>query len=400
MNVLRHFLNDPRRVAIALIFAVHGSTVGTLFSRIAELRLAMGLSEADLGLALVGLPCGVFIGSLIVSRVIERSGTRRSLLIALPFFSCALVLASLAVNTPTLFGTLFLFGFGLTSCNITMNVEADRVEAATGKRLINRCHGTWGVGFLFASLVGTVAVAAGIPPTMHFLMMFVFLNLVTILLVGPLQESPPRAHKGDAGPRRRLALPTFSVLLVIAFACSGIVLEGSTRNWSVIYLRDDFTAIGWIATLALPAIVTAQITGRFLADTLIDRFGPVRVAMALSVVSFVGLGLVVAAWSVRGGARRVCADRLRHQHGPSAGSLGRGASRRPPGIRERCVVLNAADGPRFRGAAAFRVRRLALRNPRVFRDVPAHADHRTGLCALSRPAEGEAGHRRLKRSYT
>ena len=179
-----------------------------------------------------------------------------------------------------------------------MNVEADRVEAATGKRLINRCHGTWGVGFLFASLVGTVAVAAGIPPTMHFLMMFVFLNLVTILLVGPLQESPPRAHKGDAGPRRRLALPTFSVLLVIAFACSGIVLEGSTRNWSVIYLRDDFTAIGWIATLALPAIVTAQITGRFLADTLIDRFGPVRVAMALSVVSFVGLGLVVAAWSV------------------------------------------------------------------------------------------------------
>ena len=285
-----------KRVAIALIFAIHGATVGSLFSRIAELRLALAMNEAELGFALVGIPAGVLTGSLLVSRVIEYQGTRRTLLLALPFFALGPVLASLAVGTATLFAALFLFGLGLTTCNITMNVEADRVEAATGRRLINRCHGTWGLGFLLASLVGTGAVAAGIAPQVHFVVMFVLLTASTVAIAGPMVESPPRAHIG--GPPKRLALPTLGVLLVMGFACSGIVLEGSTRNWSVIYLRDDFTAAAWVATLALPAIVIAQTAGRFMADPLIDKYGPVRVAMALTAVSFAGLSLVVAAWSV------------------------------------------------------------------------------------------------------
>ena len=90
----------------------------------------------------------------------------------LPFFAGGLVVAALALGTATLFAALVLFGFGLTNANIAMNVEADRVEAATGRRLINRCHGSWGVGFLLASLAGTGAVAAGMSPLVHFILVF------------------------------------------------------------------------------------------------------------------------------------------------------------------------------------------------------------------------------------
>ncbi|CAN5225781.1 MFS transporter [soil metagenome] len=297
MDLLALFLRDPRRAAIALTFAIHGSVVGSVFSRLAELRLAMGLSEAELGVALIGLPAGVFTGSLVVRRYIERHGTRAALLVALPCFAAALVLTSFATGQATLFGVLILYGFALTSCNISMNVEADRVEAATGKRLINRCHGTWGLGFLFASLIGTLAVAAGIPPRWHFIGVLIFVSAATFLIVGPMQPSPPRAHSG-AVAARRLALPTVGVLLVLGYACAGVWLEGSARNWSVIYLREDFDAAAWVATLTLPAIVGAQITGRFLADTFIDRFGPVAVGIALSIVSLAGLALVVAAPTV------------------------------------------------------------------------------------------------------
>jgi MFS family permease len=268
-----------------------------VFSRLAELRLAMGLSEAELGLALIGLPAGVLVGSLVVSRFIEQYGTRATLLVSMPGFAAALVLTAFATGQAVLFGVLILYGFALTSCNVSINVEADRVEAATGKRLINRCHGTWGQGFLFASLVGTIAVAANIPPRWHFIGMLVFISAATFLIVGPMQPSPPRAHSGGVAPRR-LALPTVGVLLVMGYACAGVWLEGSARNWSVIYLREDFDAVGWVATLTLPAIVGAQITGRFLADTLIDRFGPVAVGIALSGVSLAGLALVVAAPTV------------------------------------------------------------------------------------------------------
>lgn len=298
MDILRYLVRDPRRPAIAIFFGIHGAIVGTFFSRIAELRVAMGLSEAALGIALVGVPTGVLAGSLLISGVIERHGTRRILLTMLPLFAAGLVLAALAIGTATLFASLLLLGFGLTNCNIAMNVEADRIEAATGRRLINRCHGSWGVGFLLASLAGTGAVAAGVPPLFHFVLVAAASIASGLAIAGPMQASPPRPHSAGVRRVKRLALPTVGVLLVIGFAVSGIVLESSARSWSVIYLRDGFIVAAWVSTLALPAFVLTQTLGRFLADGLIDRHGPVRVAMATSVISAVGLLLAVAAQSV------------------------------------------------------------------------------------------------------
>ncbi len=298
MTLPRPLSGVPRRLAIALVFAMHGATVGTLFARIAELRLSMGLSEAELGLALVGTPTGVFAGSLIISGAIERFGTRKIMLATVTSFAGTLVLTALALGTATLYAALVLFGFGLTSTNIAMNVEADRIEAATGRRLINRCHGSWGVGFLVASLAGTGMVAAGVPPLAHFLLLFALAAAFTVVVIGPMQASPPRAHRAAPGAVRRLALPTMGVVLVLGFAFSGMILEGSSRSWSVIYLRDEFVSPAWVSTLALPAFVVMQSLGRFIADPLIERIGPVRLAMALSVVSALGLGLAVAAETI------------------------------------------------------------------------------------------------------
>ncbi len=97
---------------------------------------------------------------------------------------------------------------------------------------------------------------------------------------------------------RRLALPTAGVLLVMGFALSGFLLESSARSWSVIYLRGNFAVAAWVATLTLPAFVVTQTLGRFLADPLIDRHGPARVAIALTVISGLGLALTVTVSSV------------------------------------------------------------------------------------------------------
>jgi MFS family permease len=145
--------------------------------------------------------------------------------------------------------------------------------------MLNRGHGSWGIGFLLASLAGTGAVA-------------------TVLIIRPMVASPPRIHSGGARSVRRLALPTAGVLLIMAFALSGYMMEDSSRTWSVIYLRDNFHPDARVATLNLPAFIVTLTIGRFVADGLIDRHGPVRVAIALVVVSAVGLALVSAAQSV------------------------------------------------------------------------------------------------------
>jgi fucose permease len=286
-----------RRLSIVLVFALHGLVQGGLFSRIAEIQRAAALTESELGISIVGAPAGVFLGSLLVSRAIERHGTRAAMLAGLPLYALGPVLAALAFDVVTLFGALFLFGLGLTVVNIAMNVEADRVESATGRRLINRCHGSWSLGFLAASLVGAGAVAAGLAPLLHLTVMLAVLLAMTLAVAGPLQPSPPRAST-RAGPPRRFALPTAAVLLILGFALSGQLLESGSRDWSVISVRDVFHVADWLAALALPCFIAAQTLGRFLADRWVDRHGPLPVALVLSAISLAGLALIAAALSV------------------------------------------------------------------------------------------------------
>ena len=86
-----------------------------------------------------------------------------------------------------------------------------------------------------------------------------------------------------------------SRLLILGFGLSGMWLEGATRFWSVIYIRDVFNEPEWLAALSLTALIATQTLGRFLADGWIGRFGQVRVAKALTLISLVGLVLIVFA---------------------------------------------------------------------------------------------------------
>ncbi|WP_342362809.1 MFS transporter [Terrarubrum flagellatum] len=288
---------DIRRLTIIAIFALHGAIVGSQLSRLAEIQAAIGLAKDQFGIALIGVPAGAICGSRLVGRFLERAGVRLVLLLGIPYFAAALTLLPFAFNTLSLFGCLLLLGLGLSGVNVTMNVEADRIEAATGARLMNRCHAIWAVGFLCASLGGTAAVAAGLSPSMHFVSILLVSVGATVFIVLPMRPSPAREHHGGV-KAKRFAAPTIGVLLILGFAVSGIVLEGSSRNWSIIYLRDDFAASDWVATLALPSFVMWQMIGRFAADGLIDRFGPVAVARALAALSLLGLAMVAMAHSI------------------------------------------------------------------------------------------------------
>ena len=82
------------------------------------------------------------------------------------------------------------------------------------------------------------------------------------------------------------------------------MVEGGARIWGVIYRRDSFVAPDWVDTLTLPAFIGATVIGRLLADTLIGRFGLVRVARSLGGVALLGLLAVVTAqnlyWALGG----------------------------------------------------------------------------------------------------
>ena len=280
-------------MAVFFLQAFAGSGV---FARLAEIQTGMHASAAELGLALLGGDVGTFLSLPFAGRLVERFGTRLTLLVGIPIVALCGGLSALAWRPEVFFVVAILAGASFMLTNVAMNVEADRVEAAVGRRLLNRCHGVWSLGFVSSSLVATAATALGISPAVHLLAVVPAIVVATGIVVLPFVESPPRPQAG--APQRRFALPSRATLLLIAFMLSSIWLEAGSRTWSVIFTRDVFHPAEWIATLTLPVAIGGAVVGRLFADRWIERFGPVPVAAVLSAVSFVGLVLLVLGLSI------------------------------------------------------------------------------------------------------
>ena len=71
---------------------------------------------------------------------------------------------ALAVHAPdplTFFLLLLPVGVMIGSIEIILNVEADRTEALVGRRIMNRAHSFWSIGFFAAGLAGGALAQAG-----------------------------------------------------------------------------------------------------------------------------------------------------------------------------------------------------------------------------------------------
>lgn len=281
---------------IRAVFLIHALASGGIYPRIPQIQAGLGVDEATLGLLFLGFPLGAISTFLLGSRLIEVFGTRRIISICLPLLPIATSLLG-AITSPVWFFLYFaLYGVVYSLPNTAMNIEADRVEAAMGTRLMNSCHGLWSIGYLLATLFGTLAEGASLSPFAHLGILAAVLAPIALWVVIGLKPAPARPHSGAVV--RRLALPTSAILLLVLFTLGPGLLEGAMRNWSVIFMRDTFGAPTWVDTLTLPVFLAAHALGRLNADRVVTRFGVVPVARALSATAFVGTLMVVLAPSL------------------------------------------------------------------------------------------------------
>ena len=278
---------------IRAVFFLHAIASGGLYSHVAEVQKALGVDAATLGLVFLGFPIGSMLVFLFGSRILEAIGTKPILIVCLTLLPVATALFPVMPTSIALF--VFFIGYALfySLPNMAMNIEADRVEHASPRRVMNSCHGVWSFGYLLATLLGTVATALHMTPVMHLVLLAIPLVPFALLITLGIEPAPPRPHTVQVV--RRLSLPTIPILLLVAFTIGPNMLEGSLRNWSIIYMRDSFAAPNWVDTLTLPVFLLAQSIGRLNADRFVTQFGPVRVARALNSPPWSGCLLVTLA---------------------------------------------------------------------------------------------------------
>jgi MFS family permease len=224
---------------------------------------------------------------------IERMGARRTAFITTIGTAFCYALIPWLPNAYLMFATLFVAGILAGLLEINLNVEADRIEAQFNKRVMNRAHGMWSLGFFVTALISAGVRQAGVPVTIHTGVAFVIVLVAALVLLPGMTNAPPRpdAKAHEAG-EHRIALPSWGLLPLCIIGMGAFLIEGTGVDWSVIYMRNTFEVAPFIGGLSLTAFTGLMTLGRLFADPVVERFGPRAVATTLMGLAAAGSLLI------------------------------------------------------------------------------------------------------------
>ena len=288
---MRFGIDLPPQMKVFGAFFVYSFCMGSMFPRLPDIQTAMGVAEGQLGLALIGSAVGTLVSLTFAGRFIEAIGYRRVLLGAIPLLSALYALAMWAQGPLMLFLLLVPVGLTIGCIEIIINIEADRVEHAIGRRIMSRAHAFWSLGFFSAGMVGSFIAQTGLSVQLHLLLMIPVIILATLIVLGRFEPAPHRTGSStDETPH--FARPTMAIMLLVGVCLSAMLMEGAGIDWSAIYMRDMFAATPFWAGIAVATVAGSQALARFFADGFVDRHSPVLVARALLTILGAGVLLV------------------------------------------------------------------------------------------------------------
>ena len=264
-------LSPQHRVYAA--FAIYSFSMGNIFPRLPDIKQAMGIEDGALGLGLIGTPVGTLTALTLAAPLLERIGFRRALIVLIPLIALAYAIAVHAPGPLALFLLLIPIGLMIGSVEIILNVEADRTEFLLGRRIMNRAHSFWSIGFFGAGLFGAGVAHLGVSPQLHLALVVPMALVAVVLFLGGYKPAPNRlAESKDKAPA--LARPTGPILILVAVTLSAMLMEGASIDWSAIYMRSVFESGPFVAGFAVALFAFSQAAARFFADSFVERHSP------------------------------------------------------------------------------------------------------------------------------
>ncbi|MFE7122252.1 MFS transporter, partial [Streptomyces sp. NPDC057654] len=287
---------DPQlrrgRVAISVVFAVHGAVTGNFATRVPWIQEHLGISSGLLGLALAFPAIGASCAMPLAGRITHRFGSRTALRGLLGLWCAALALPAVAPGLAGLCAVLFVYGATAGAADVAMNALGVETEERLGRSIMSGLHGMWSAGALLGSAAGTLAARSDVDARLHLAVaaaVLVALGAFACRWVldvrGTAEEHPPP----------RFTLPPRSALVIGAVGFCAVFAEGASLDWSAVYLRDVMDSDAGLAAACTTAFSCTMAASRFAGDAVVRRFGPVRTVRASGVLATAGGLLVVLA---------------------------------------------------------------------------------------------------------
>jgi MFS family permease len=275
------------RLAVTVFFFTQGICFASWASRIPDIKLLLGLNDAQLGTILFALPAGLMTSLPLSGWAVTRFGSRRMLLVGATLYTLTMVVIGLVTDRWELAGVLFMFGFFGNLVNIAVNTQAIGVEALYGKSIMASFHGAWSLAGFSGASIAWFLVSLNTTPFHHFCMIA---GLVFVLVALAYKRTLPAMRGSSDTPL--FARPDGLLLRLGIIGFFGMACEGTMFDWSGVYFQKIVEAPEKLVTLGYVAFMATMTGGRFIGDALANRLG--RKKMLQLSGAFIATGLLVS----------------------------------------------------------------------------------------------------------
>ena len=266
-----------------------GALVGAWIPHIPDVKNGLGLTNGELGNALLASGVGATAIMPVTGSIIHRFGSRRVSLGG-AWIACALV--PLLIREHSVLGlglNLFALGLAYGCLDVAMNAHSVAVQKLHPRPILSGIHGWFSLGGFVGGGGAALAAKIGVNPQIHLLVN----SLLMAALVGLAAHFllPNDVDRDTEGPR--FVLPS-GVLLVIGVMCLfAFVAEGGSLDWAAVYLRNARHATESTGAVATSLTSFAMAAGRLLGDSIVHRYGERKVLICSGVAT--ALGFILAA---------------------------------------------------------------------------------------------------------
>lgn len=290
---LHHFFTHRQARSVGFTFAADSLMFGSWVAYIPHVKTTLGLNDAQLGLALFGLPLGLLAMNPLSAGLIARFGLARTTVGATLAMAVSFALPVWMPERWSLMAALMLVGASVALMNVAMNTCATNIERADGVYIMSSCHGMWSMGGMVGSGTAAALIALGVMPRVHLGLVALLVIALTLVWLRPVLMAVPGGGRSGSVAGSKFTFPNRDLLLMIFIGVMVSLGEGVAFDWSAVYLRDELGAPEQIAALGFTCFSLTMMAMRFTGDVLIPRFGERNLLLFSALLTFAALLAII-----------------------------------------------------------------------------------------------------------
>lgn len=275
------------RLATRLAFLAAGFGLASWAPLVPFAKTRLAIDEGALGLLLLCLGVGSVLAMALTGILSARHGSRPIIIVSGLIMAVAMPFLAFAPTPITLGVALFVFGAGLGSLDVAMNIHAVEVEKASDRPLMSGFHALFSIGGFGGAASVTAMLSLGLAPVVCAVVSAVVVGVAILLAWPRLIET--RADEGAP----LFAFPRGIVLLLALLAAVTFLTEGAILDWSALLLTDaglvplSQGGVGYIV------FSLAMTTGRLVGDGVTARLGDFRTLFWGGLVALAGFAVLL-----------------------------------------------------------------------------------------------------------